>query len=243
MDHFKVFIENKFIRRLLFGALVPFVLCVLAYIAQFAIILNYPISANQADWGTFGDFLGGVLNPIYAFLAFAGVVYTVILQKDQIDLMKSQKKLEEIQQLTLGLADTIDDALYQRKYNIKSKDPEDAANIFTILRAISDVSIRAELDPNGTDAMVYDDERSTVLHKISYDLTYIEEQLDQVVWCLRTYKDNNGSSEILDFYVSKYRLAAFMLKQIDHLHLSDVEIFFNVEQVKNSIIEALKKAQ
>ena len=34
-------------------------------------------SASNGDWGTFGDFIGGVLNPIMGYLAVLGVLLTL----------------------------------------------------------------------------------------------------------------------------------------------------------------------
>jgi hypothetical protein len=45
---------------------------------------NYAVSSSVADWGSFGDYLGGVLNPVLAFLAFFGLLTTIALQRFEI---------------------------------------------------------------------------------------------------------------------------------------------------------------
>lgn len=144
MDRFKEFIDDKSVRKLLLIALIPFALCILAYFVKFCILMKFPISSTQGDWGTFGDFVGGILNPIYAFLAFSGVVYTVLLQKDQIDIIKTQQKLSELQQLALGVSSAIDKMLYEQKY--KYNDVE--TPVYKLLKAISNDSARLEIYPN-----------------------------------------------------------------------------------------------
>jgi hypothetical protein len=38
------------------------------------------VSSSQEVWGQFGDYFGGVLNPILSFFAFCALLYTVHLQ-------------------------------------------------------------------------------------------------------------------------------------------------------------------
>lgn len=239
MERFKEIIEDKFIRNLLLATLAPFVLCVAGYFIRFGGFLHYPISPNQADWGTFGDFVGGVLNPIYAFLAFAGVVYTVLLQKDQINEIKKQQRINQLDTRMLGISDRIDKALYERRYTPRNS-PEDNADVFTVLRAISDISLRAEMNPDGHDAMVYDTERETIVNRISYDITYIQEQLLLLIWCIDKFGSNEETQTLEEFYVGKYRHTVYMMKQIQHLYLDDVDSFFKPDEVKASIIEAVR---
>ena len=48
------------------------------------------ISSNPADWGTFGDYLGGVLNPLFGFLTLIALLITIILQKQELDKTKTE---------------------------------------------------------------------------------------------------------------------------------------------------------
>jgi fumarate reductase subunit C len=41
------------------------------------------VSPQQEHWGQFGDFIGGVANPIMSFLALIAILLTVILQSKQ----------------------------------------------------------------------------------------------------------------------------------------------------------------
>jgi hypothetical protein len=237
MDNYKDSNDDKLIRNLVLIAFIPLVLCAFAYFINFGLVMKYPVSPNQNDWGTFGDFLGGVLNPIYAFLAFIGVIYTVLLQKRQLTDIKTQQKLEEIQQLIFGVSETIDKILFEQKHNYKDVE----FNVFTLLRSISDDSIRIELDPGHPISCIYGDVRSNVVELISFDLAYISEQLSHLVWCIEIYEKNHGSTEIADFYNGKFRNVVFMMKQINQLHLEDLETFFKVNDVKKSVIKSLNE--
>lgn len=48
-----------------------------------------PVSLSSSDWGTLGDFLGGVLNPIIAFSAFMWLTMSVRLQKEELAYTRS----------------------------------------------------------------------------------------------------------------------------------------------------------
>lgn len=63
-------------------------------------VANFPfgISADQNSWGTFGDFIGGILNPLLAFMGLIALLYTIIIQSTELketrkELNKSSKAL------------------------------------------------------------------------------------------------------------------------------------------------------
>lgn len=45
----------------------------------------HTFNGNKDDWGTFGDFIGGTLNPILSFFGFMALLYTVRMQRKQLD--------------------------------------------------------------------------------------------------------------------------------------------------------------
>jgi Putative phage abortive infection protein len=58
-----------------------------AYLSQFGTIW----SAKQDAWGQFGDFFGGMLNPIYALLAFLALLYNLNLQSEQLRIARDEQ--------------------------------------------------------------------------------------------------------------------------------------------------------
>lgn len=60
------------------------------YFYKFALL---GLSNNQELWGQFGDFIGGTLNPILAFLSFMALLYTIKIQTEELGL--SRKELKE----------------------------------------------------------------------------------------------------------------------------------------------------
>ncbi|WP_417326000.1 putative phage abortive infection protein [Halarcobacter sp.] len=64
------------------------------------------ISKSSADWGTFGDFMGGTLNPMLAFLSLIALLYTIKLQSKELSL--SRKELAETQKATRDSATALE---------------------------------------------------------------------------------------------------------------------------------------
>ncbi|HCG6618079.1 TPA: hypothetical protein NJ225_004697, partial [Vibrio parahaemolyticus] len=69
-------------------ALIPMV-----YLIWFYFINDLPLSTDSSIWGTFGDFIGGILNPLIALLAFYWLTQSVLIQKTE--LSETQKVLKE----------------------------------------------------------------------------------------------------------------------------------------------------
>ncbi|MGE8495396.1 hypothetical protein [Comamonas sp.] len=55
-----------------------------AYLIYFGLILGQNPAENSDKWGTFGDFIGGVMNPIVAFAAFFWLTESVQIQKTEL---------------------------------------------------------------------------------------------------------------------------------------------------------------
>lgn len=60
------------------------------------------ISKDVGDWGSAGDYFGGFLNPVLAFLSFIGVLWTLKMSRDELaetrSVMKEQLKTQSLQQ-------------------------------------------------------------------------------------------------------------------------------------------------
>ncbi|WP_207281673.1 putative phage abortive infection protein [Pseudomonas sp. FW300-N2F2] len=53
---------------------------------------NDGFSSQNADWGTFGDFIGGTLNPLLSFLGLIALLLTIVLQSKELE--STRKELE-----------------------------------------------------------------------------------------------------------------------------------------------------
>lgn len=53
------------------------------------------VSNSPEQWGQFGDYIGGVLNPILGFATFAALLYTIKLQLDTIRLQQYSLDIQQ----------------------------------------------------------------------------------------------------------------------------------------------------
>lgn len=53
----------------------------------------FPSDNTRADWGTFGDYFGGVLNPIFGFASFLALLVTIIYQAKELKLSRTELEL------------------------------------------------------------------------------------------------------------------------------------------------------
>ena len=79
----------KIIRMLGLVAIVC-VVCTIALVTLYFLKFDPKLSPNNSDWGTFGDYLGGTLNPIFGLVSTLGLLYTIALQQQQIDRDRQQ---------------------------------------------------------------------------------------------------------------------------------------------------------
>jgi uncharacterized membrane protein len=86
-------ISNKSLIRFLIliiaFATFSFLVTIIFYISNF----NNGLSSDQSVWGTFGDFLGGTLNPILSFLSLLALLFTIVLQNKE--LQETRKELRQ----------------------------------------------------------------------------------------------------------------------------------------------------
>ena len=60
--------------------------------AIFLVFLVNLLSIGKSGFGEWGDFFGGVLNPILTFLTFMGLLITIVIQ--QKELRESRRELK-----------------------------------------------------------------------------------------------------------------------------------------------------
>lgn len=90
--------------------LVPAV-CAAVAISTYAVTFrNLPATENPQAWGTFGDFLGGLLNPLVSTLTLFVAIGVWRLQRDELELTR-----KELEQSKLAMEDQAKTAEQQRQ--------------------------------------------------------------------------------------------------------------------------------
>lgn len=65
-------------------AFIIFVFVILAYVGKLWLLSDGKLAGEPEVWGQFGDYVGGLLNPLIAFLAFYWLTQSVLLQKQEL---------------------------------------------------------------------------------------------------------------------------------------------------------------
>ncbi|MCG8344054.1 MAG: putative phage abortive infection protein [Chlorobiales bacterium] len=74
------FIEDNLLLVLVFLFLVSLVSYLGVFLVYYLNFQGSPISTKNVDWGAFGDFVGGILNPFFGFMAFIALIVTLHIQ-------------------------------------------------------------------------------------------------------------------------------------------------------------------
>ena len=189
---------------LLLAGLAAATLAVGAYFLTFAPASNYHLSATDGAWSNFGSYLGGVLGPLFSFLAFVGVLFTVWLQAKQLEDSKSRAHLDELQRVQAIVAKNIDDLLAQPPAAIVqfANLGGSGLTVFSVLSAAGTAALMPKSGP-----MVAATQEMTVKaakESISLKVGAILVELHQLVWCLQEYEGMDGSPAVATFYRKRY---------------------------------------
>lgn len=88
MKHLNSKVVVRTVQLLLLAGFLIAVTVFFLYLNQF----RGDFSSKQEVWGTFGDFIGGTLNPILSFFALIALLLTLVLQSNQLEI--SSKALD-----------------------------------------------------------------------------------------------------------------------------------------------------
>ena len=72
------------------AAITTIIIVFVFYFDNFGLTLS---TNSKTDWGVFGDFVGGTLNPLLSFLGLIALLFTIALQSKELALSKEELKL------------------------------------------------------------------------------------------------------------------------------------------------------
>jgi len=82
-----------------------------------AIQFNDNQSSSNADWGTFGDFIGGTLNPILSFLSLIALLFTIVLQSKELEATRTElRRSASAQESTQAILDEQSKTLARQQF-------------------------------------------------------------------------------------------------------------------------------
>jgi hypothetical protein len=103
-------------RKIVLVTLCTVILATFATLAIYVYQFGTTLSTDQEKWAQFGDYLGGVLNPIFALFAFFGLLWSIAKQGDEfrtsLDLLRRQTQSAEDQLDAFGQERAMSDLLH-----------------------------------------------------------------------------------------------------------------------------------
>jgi hypothetical protein len=211
---------------------IPIALVAGSYAFFFGNINNRSLSVNPEQWGQFGDFFGGTLNPIYALLAFVGVLITIHLQAKQLELAEKRALIEEVQRLIFNVSMEID-SLLKQSLKVTPAEFADKPHPFTVSLLISAIGTSVlNKHPNAQEM------KQKSLHCIKLEIGHLIIELQQLVQTIEKYKLIGGNEIIIDFYKKRYQVYVCWLHVLGSADGSqDVMKFFKPQELVVSLKE------
>ena len=210
---------------------IPIVFVAGSYALFFGLINNRSLSGNPEQWGQFGDFFGGTLNPIYALLAFAGVLITIHLQAKQLEEAEKKTLIEEVQRLIFNVSLEIDTLLKQSP-KVTPTEFAEKPHPFTVSLLIGAIG-SAILNEHPNSEVI----KQKSLNCIELEIGILVIELQQLVQTLEKYKLIGGNEIIVDFYKKRYEVIVCWLHVLGHANSSQrVMEFFKPQE----LVAALK---
>lgn len=190
-------------------SLLAYVVVISSYVLNFG--TNW--STEQGDWGTFGDFIGGTLNPLLSFMALIALLITIVLQSKELEQTRVELSrtadANEKQSTYLASQQERDDA-----YRLISKLAERINNTYNKNHLPNGKSIHAALSGalNVTENDAYYELTGAMMDPLSSGYSrvkYIESDLRTLAVLLDDYevisaKISTKQTPIKSFYISEY---------------------------------------
>lgn len=145
--------------------------------------VNFPhhLSDKNEVWGTFGDYVGGILNPVIAAFAFYLIAKSYELQKTELEatrkLLETSTKAQEDQIKLAALTSLLNSNLVEigflenKKDRYKEIPKEDIESIVDKLKEIDEsIAINYSYQQSVIDELCYADERFNRKYKEGADI-------------------------------------------------------------------------
>lgn len=163
-------------------------------------------SSSSEEWARFGSYIGGVLGPFYAFLAFGAVLFTVHLQSRQIADFNNRAAIDELQRLVASTSSMVDESLSShREHNIEPFPVKNFAKLIPYAMSVAESTstLGASMDDEGRELRKRTMQQFDDL--FAADLSILSGELNRLSVCLKAYIEAGGSAMVERIYVYRYR--------------------------------------
>jgi uncharacterized membrane protein len=158
---------------------------------------EFKLSDKNEVWGTFGDYVGGTLNPFLSFLSLIAISLTLNLQIQDIQNSKDESKRNDIHRLIEKLAERIN------KNYIKEIELNNGSETYLI--RLSSALLNDESSRNQTIARICN-ERENRSSSAFTTIFAIENDLKRLCVYIDIYQSLNqhNDSTMKDFYKAEF---------------------------------------
>jgi len=172
------------------------------------------LSNNKGDWGTFGDFVGGVLNPLLTFITIVMLINSLKLQREaNLQLIKDEKRQEK-EIVSKRFEDTF--------YNLISSEREEF-NSFSIV--LNDVEYKSYKAVEQIERAVWDYIHARKSNAGNCDVKEVRDFIQDM--------DNNSSMSIFSLVRCVYVVFKVVKEKCPEEHRGYyLDIFVNMMPVK-----------
>lgn len=190
---------------------------------------------NSHKWGEFGDFIGGVLNPIFALFAFLGLLITVGQQHAHQEESRKFLRLSLVQNLLEKRAAAIEQKLSERwpdEHRLGGEQYEGRIPLQKILSIVGH-SERTKFIEYERHSVDYSDIRvRELLNSVTMEINNLVGDLAYLAAALRDdWLENGGDPSLVKYYEKQF------VSSIQHLHLLG---WFNTEELFGEIFPSFK---
>lgn len=203
--------------------------CVLAIWALFWLLLS--IFVDKHDRGQFGDMFGAI-NSLFSGLAFAGIIFTILLQRDELKLQRDELSLtrEELRGQKEQMA-AQNDTLRQQNFE---------NTFFQLLRLHNDIVAAIDIRQRGSSDVIALG-RDCFRHFYTtfkkgwaafQQETIGMSELDQIEYCYSHFYAQN-ESDVGHYFRSLYNIIKF----IDGSNVDDKRLYTNLVRAQLSTFE------
>jgi len=210
-------------------ALVPTLFVQGVYLYEFG-FESSTLSPEVSDWGQYGDYLGGTLGTYFGFLAFIGVLFTILLQSQQLDHSRKQSKLDEIQRFVADVANKADAFLQQPPKNPPQK-LQASLQGRALPQSVHDLLFAAVNLHLGHRGVIPEEVAPAVLEDVMACLrretAIIVIELQHLAGALDVYAAHDGSPEIATLYKDRYKMEVGGLQLLGLLSSDRVASYFD----------------
>ena len=217
--------NKKFIASIACIAVACMILVVALYINTF----GTNRSLEHATWGMFGDYFGGILNPVFALGAFLGVLWSLDMQTKQLKQLSLDKQGGEILVVVKDIDTRIGELLMTSVGLIGQDD-------LFIHHMVSESERGASSLKNSDSYIKFVSTAKQSGTLIEASIRELRNQIIHMQNFLARYPQVSSDSyaPIVEYYINKTRRIIPMLHEIERLPNSVFDFFMTERARKNS---------